>query len=317
MRWVTFRQPGEAAEVVGLVDGDSVVVVPGATSLLELLQKDPADMRAQADDALVSRLDVRALDGVELLAPLPAPVSIRDFFSFEQHVAAGAKARGDIVKPEWYELPVFYFTNPHAVLGPTAEVPMPPGTERFDFEVELAAVIGRAGYNLAPDEAEGHIAGYTILNDWSARDIQFREMKVGLGPAKGKDTATTLGPMLVTPDELEHLRSGRHYDIQMKVSVNDREYGTDSLTNMYWTFGELISYASRGTWVRPGDVIGSGTFGYGCLVELAGIHGGDKFPWLRIGDEVSIEMTELGRTSNRVVKGAELIPLRQGARSAG
>lgn len=309
MRWVTFKQSGQPVQV-GLVHGDVVVAVPGVSSLLDLLKSGHDHMQAKGEDALAARSDVRTIGDVEFLAPIPTPPSIRDFMSFEQHVAAGAKARGRTVQDDWYKLPVFYFTNPYAVVGPTADVPMPPGTQRFDFEVEVAVVIARPGYNLAPDEAEGYVAGYTILNDWSARDVQFREMKVGLGPAKGKDTATTLGPMLVTPDELEHLWSGRHYDIQMKVSVNDREYGTDSLTNMYWTFGELISYASRGTWVMPGDVIGSGTFGCGCLVELSGASGEDEFPWLRIGDEVSIEMTELGRISNRIIKGSDLIPLR-------
>ena len=310
MRWVTFKLPGEGKEAVGLVDGQFVVRVPRTTSLLALIKQGPDQMKARGEAALASASDVHELASVELLAPLTRPASIRDFMSFEQHAAAGAKRGGKQVAPEWYELPAFYFTNPHAVIGPNADVPLPPGTQRFDFEVELAAVIGRAGYNLSPEDAEDYIAGYTIMNDWSARDIQFHEMKLRLGPAKGKDTATTLGPLLITSDELEHIRAGRHYGIEMSVSVNGRLYGTDRLTNMYWTFGELISYASRGTWVMPGDVIGSGTFGNGCLLELSGVYGEEMYPWLRLGDEVSIEMTELGGTSNRVVTGAKLIPLR-------
>ena len=168
----------------------------------------------------------------------------------------------------WYESPFCYFSNPHGVNGPGAEIPIPPGCTELDFELEVAAVIGRPGANLSPQEAGAHIAGYTIFNDWSARDLQFAEMALGLGICKGKDFANTLGPWIVTADELEPYRRDDRLDLDMRASVNGRALGDDTLANMAWSFEELVSYASRGTWVRPGDVLGSGTCGSGCLLEL-------------------------------------------------
>jgi 2-keto-4-pentenoate hydratase/2-oxohepta-3-ene-1,7-dioic acid hydratase in catechol pathway len=308
MRWVTFRAADGGDDRVGLLDGEEVVRAVGLDSLVDALRDGSDRLRARGEAALATRDEVHRLADVQLLAPLPVPPTIRDFMCFEQHVAAGARRRGGEVVPQWYEMPAFYFTNPYAVVGPYDPVAIPPGSSRFDFEVEVAAVVGVAGRDLAPGDAERYLAGYTILNDWSARDLQFEEMKVSLGPAKGKDTATTLGPALVTPDELPH-RDGRP-DLEMRVEVNGREYGRDRLDNMYWTFGELVAYASRGTWVRPGDVLGSGTCGYGCLMELTALYGEDRCPWLRPGDEVVIEVTGLGRIANRVVEGVEPVPLR-------
>ncbi|MGE0299536.1 fumarylacetoacetate hydrolase family protein [Pseudonocardia sp.] len=245
----------------------------------------------------------------EAVLEVPVPVtSIRDFITFEQHTAGALRAvtgTGE-VPDAWYEAPAFYFTNPHAAIGSGAAVAMPPGCEVFDFELEVAAVIGRAGYNLSPAEAAGHIAGFTILNDWSARDLQGREMRVGLGPAKGKDTATTLGPVLVTPDELAaHERDGR-YDLGMEVHVNGTRIGGDTLANMAWTFAELIAYASRGTWVRPGDVLGSGTCGGGCLAELWGWYGPGRPASLQVGDTVRMTVEGLGTLQNTVTAGPPL-----------
>jgi 2-keto-4-pentenoate hydratase/2-oxohepta-3-ene-1,7-dioic acid hydratase in catechol pathway len=170
----------------------------------------------------------------------------------------------------------------------------------------------RAGADLDPDTAERHIAGYCVMNDWSARDIQRREMKLSMGPVKGKDFATTLGPFMVTPDELEPFRKGRAFDLAMLASVNGREYSRASLADIYWSFGEMLAYASRGTEVAPGDVIGSGTCGTGCILELSLVHGEDQYPWLKPGDLVELEVEHLGRTGNRVVEGPHLKPLRSG-----
>lgn len=200
---------------------------------------------------------------------------------------------------------VFYFTNPYAVVGPYDDVPVPPGCRTFDFELEVAAVIGTAGSDLSVAEAEHHIAGYTILNDWSARDVQAHEMRAHLGPAKGKDTVTTLGPVLVTADELRPFRHGASFDLAMRVSVNDVVIGEDRLSNMAWSFAEMVAYASRGTWVRPGDVLGSGTCGGGCLAELWGRHGRDAVPPVRPGDVVTMTVEQLGTIRNRVVAGVE------------
>jgi 2-keto-4-pentenoate hydratase/2-oxohepta-3-ene-1,7-dioic acid hydratase in catechol pathway len=252
------------------------------------------------------------LASVRLLPPLQPP-TIRDFTAFEEHVEGVVRgvSGGSEVAPEWYEAPAFYFTNPYAVTGPFDDVPVPPGCHVFDFELEVAAVIGADGASLTPSAARGHIFGYTVLNDWSARDLQGREMKVGLGPAKGKDTATTLGPWLVTADELEPYRDAEGFlALGARVLVNGIEAGHDLLSNMSWTFEDLIAYASRGTWVRAGDVIGSGTCGNGgCLAELWGRRGERVPPPLRPGDVVEMTVEAIGTIRNRVVPGLDLPPV--------
>jgi 2-keto-4-pentenoate hydratase/2-oxohepta-3-ene-1,7-dioic acid hydratase in catechol pathway len=253
---------------------------------------------------------VLPLAGAALLAPIPQPPSIRDFMAFESHVVTSMAAIGASVDPVWYQQPVFYFTNPAAVFGPGADVPMAPGTAMWDYELEVAAVIGRGGADLDPATAAEHIAGYTILCDWSARDLQGVEMRVGLGPAKGKDTATSIGPLLVTPDELAPYRSGRGYALAMTASVNGTAYSAGTWADLHWSFGKLLAYASRGTHLVPGDVIGSGTVGTGCILELSRVHGGAAYPWLRPGDEVALTVQALGTLTGRVVEGSPLRPLR-------
>ena len=252
------------------------------------------------------------LSRLRLLPPLRPP-SIRDFVAFEEHVEGVVKSvsGGGEVVAEWYEAPTFYFTNPHALVGAHDDVPVPPGCELLDFELEVAAVIATAGGDLSPEQARDHIFGYTILNDWSARDLQRREMRVGLGPAKGKDFASTLGPWLVTADELEPYRDDDGFlRLLMTVDVNGVEVGRDLLSNMGWPFEELVAYASRGTQVRPGDVLGSGTCGNGgCLAELWGRRGRQDPPPLRPGDTVTMTVEGIGRISNRVVAGGSAPPI--------
>jgi len=209
----------------------------------------------------------------------------------------------------WYESPFCYFTNPHALTGPDDEIPVPPGCRRLDFELEVAAVIGRSGRNLTPDDAGNYIAGYTIFNDWSARDLQMAEMRLGLGMCKGKDFANTLGPWIVTPDELEPYRDGDRLDLNLRAELNGASLGVDTLANMAWSFPELVSYASRGTWVRPGDVLGSGTCGNGCLLELWGRRGREEPPPLTPGDVVSLHAEGIGTLTNTVVAGIDPHPL--------
>ncbi|WP_431955635.1 fumarylacetoacetate hydrolase family protein [Nocardia lijiangensis] len=287
----------------GLVDGDRIDLLAESDDVFEVL--------ATADPGRAS--GARRLPWNETgSVAVPFPVaSIRDFITFEQHTAGSLRAvtgTGE-VPDAWYEAPAFYFTNPHAAIGSGTPVPVPPGCEVLDFELEVAVVIGRAGFNLSVDEAFDHVAGFTILNDWSARDLQSREMRVGLGPAKGKDTATTLGPVLVTPDALvDYERDGR-YDLAMEVFVNDTRIGGDTLANMAWTFAELIAYASRGTWVQPGDVLGSGTCGGGCLAELWGWRGQLQPPPLRLGDTVTMTVEGIGTIHNTVVAGPPAHPI--------
>ncbi|GHE59038.1 hypothetical protein GCM10017771_82120 [Streptomyces capitiformicae] len=188
---------------------------------------------------------------------------------------------------------------------------MPPGSSVLDFELEVAVVIGKEGRDLTPEQARDHIVGYTIFNDWSARDLQSAEMKVGLGPCKGKDTATTLGPYLVTTDELEKYRDEDGFlRLALTAFVNGELVGEDLLSNMSWTFEEMVAYASRGTWVRPGDVLGSGTCGNGgCLAELWGVRGRQDPPPLKPGDTVTLTVEGMGSVSNTVVAGADAVPL--------
>ncbi|MGH2556996.1 MAG: fumarylacetoacetate hydrolase family protein [Actinomycetota bacterium] len=309
MRWATFRD-SEGRERTGVVAGDDVHALEPGIRLIDLLGGRGEGLSAAGDRASSDQAEVLPLASVRLLAPVPRPPSVRDFYAFEQHVRTARQRRGLDMDPDWYELPVFYFSNPVAVIGPFDDVAVPPGSSALDFELEVAAIVGLGGADLDPGAAERHIAGFCVMNDWSARDIQRREMKLSMGPVKGKDFATTLGPFMVTVDELDPYRKGKAFDLTMLARVNGEEYSRASLADIYWSFGEMLAYASRGTEVVPGDVIGSGTCGTGCILELSLVHGEDRYPWLKPGDLVELEVEHLGRIAGRVVEGKDLIPLR-------
>jgi fumarylacetoacetate (FAA) hydrolase len=202
------------------------------------------------------------------------------------------------VPKEWYDFPVFYFGNASAAYGSDDVIPYPSYSDALDYELEVACIIGKAGINIRADEAEEFVFAYTIFNDWSARDVQRREMAVGLGPAKAKDFAVSFGPCLVTPDELADRRTGKPgvYDLTMLARVNGVERSRGNWKDLYWSFGQMIERASQDVWLRPGDVIGSGTVGTGCLLELTKGQG----PWLQPGDEVELEVERLGILRNTV-----------------
>ena len=310
MRWASFRAAPSDLDRVGLVVDGRIHALPQPQTLISLLGDDGDQLRRAAERARADPADVFEVSAVRLRAPVPVPPSVRDFYAFEQHVRTARQRRGLEMEQDWYELPVFYFSNPRALVGHDEAVRVPPGCAELDYELEVAAVVGRGGADLLPETAEEHIAGYCVMNDWSARDIQRREMKLSMGPVKGKDFATSLGPVLVTPDEIEDARSARAFDLAMTARVNGREYSRASLADIYWGFGEMLAYASRATELVPGDVIGSGTCGTGCILELALTHGREAYPWLQPGDEVELSVERLGTLRNRVVAGPALRPLR-------
>jgi 2-keto-4-pentenoate hydratase/2-oxohepta-3-ene-1,7-dioic acid hydratase in catechol pathway len=218
------------------------------------------------------------------------------------------------VSEQWYAAPTFYFTNPHTLRATGDEISAPTGSEALDFELEVGAVIGAVpdsdGRNLTIADAHDAIFGYTIFNDWSARDIQGREMKVNLGPCKGKDFSTTLGPWIVTADEFEARHDAEGFlPIAMSVSINGEPFGSDLLSHMGWPFAELVAYASRNSRVVPGDVLGSGTAGTGCLAEIWGRVGSRTPPPLQPGDTVRMEVEGIGSIENRIVGGVQLAPV--------
>ena len=273
MRLVTFRTPGGPPRV-GVVEDDGIEVLE-APSMIDWLR---GEGRAPTGE--------RAMDEeVELLAPVPDPPSVRDFYAYEGHVKAGWARRGSDVPEAWYEAPAFYFSNPASIHGPGEPVRRPAGTEMLDFELEIAAVIG----------ADEEIAGFMLMNDWSARDVQRAEMSVGLGPAKAKDFATTVGPWLVTPDELPY--EGGRLQLEATVSVNGRELSRSDAAEKHYSWPELVAHAGRDTKLRSGDVIGSGTLNRGCLLELGPIDG-ERF--LEPGDVVTLRAAELGELTTPI-----------------
>jgi fumarylacetoacetate (FAA) hydrolase len=251
----------------GRIEGDRVIQLAAQT--LQSFFTGGGSAREHAEYALADVL---------LRAPVLHPPAVRDFMAFEQHVATARRQRGADVPREWYEIPVFYFSNPAAIFGPDEDVPYPDGTAELDYELECAAIIG----------AEGTIGGFTVLNDWSARDVQRAEMRVGLGPAKGKDFATSIGPVVVTPDEFDGSAGA------MVARVNGEERSRGDLSDMYHRWDALLAQAARNTVLRPGDIIGSGTVGTGCILE----HGDGR--WLQRGDVVELEIEGIGVLRNTV-----------------
>jgi 2-keto-4-pentenoate hydratase/2-oxohepta-3-ene-1,7-dioic acid hydratase in catechol pathway len=301
VRFVTYRRRDSGHDRCGVLHGDVVHGLPQGTTLLDLLGDDGDRLHTTGAVALREPSEVVALRDVRLRAPLPTPPTIRDFYAFEKHVRTARQRRGLEMIPEWYEFPVFYFSNPYATRGPDDDVAIPADCTEMDYELEVAAVVGRSGSDLDAADAEKHVVGYTVMNDWSARDLQRREMKLSMGPVKGKDFATSLGPALVTVDEIEPYRKDKAFDLQMVARVNGEEWSRASLAEIHWSFGDMIAWASRGTRVEAGDVIGSGTCGSGCILELSLVHGTERYPWLKAGDVVELEVEHLGVLRNTVV----------------
>ncbi|HKE97674.1 MAG TPA: fumarylacetoacetate hydrolase family protein [Actinomycetes bacterium] len=300
------RYEGGGGVCVGYLDGERIIPVAvedggaGASAIVLDLAMAAAEDPGLAPAAVAEPV---ALDAARLLAPVAPPPSLRDFSAFEAHVRTARARRGLGMLPDWYELPVFYFSNPHAVLGPGAAVAAPPRSRELDYELEVALVLGRGGRDVRLDEADRLVAGFTVMNDWSARDVQRREMRLSLGPAKGKDFATSLGPWLVTRDEFAPRGLRSVPDAGMAARVNGVEYSRSNLDTLWWSFAEMVVYAAEAAPVRPGDVLGSGTCGTGCILELSSVHGAGRYPYLEPGDRVELEVDGLGVLASPVVAG--------------
>jgi 2-keto-4-pentenoate hydratase/2-oxohepta-3-ene-1,7-dioic acid hydratase in catechol pathway len=328
MRLISFSRSGSSERHLGALDGDRVLELGAAASVLA--PGLDAAGRLRSLDALLNDWDQglpmarsileratsaagggganaaaraeslapawHARSRVTLHPPVSRPPTVRDFYAFEAHVRNARARRKLEVPPEWYEFPAFYFSNPGSLVGDGAVVAKPAWTQALDYELEIACVVGARAKNVPAEKWRSVVAGFTILNDWSARDVQRKEMAIGLGPAKGKDFATSLGPALVTLDELEGKRSGDHYDLSMEARVNGATLSRGNAKDMHFTFGQMIARASQDVYLFPGDVIGSGTVGSGCILEL----GTEVHPWLESGDEVTLEIERLGTLTNKI-----------------
>lgn len=323
MKLVTYLRDG--ADQLAILSGDKLYNtqdlhpnLPGTMQLFLHMWEDVIDIALAVDEQLKAGQhigSVRPIDYVsaEILAPVPFPTSCRDGYAFRQHVAAARRNRRIDMIPEFDQYPIFYFTNHNAIQGPGDVLCMPDHFEKLDFELEAAVVICKQGRNITAAEADSYIGGYMIMNDMSARTLQMEEMKLNLGPAKGKDFSTVIGPMLVTPDELEHLlipprpgHTGNNYNLKMICRVNGVQISEGNLGDMDWTFAEIIERCAYGATIFPGDVIGSGTVGTGCFLELNGTgklnDPNYKEQWLQPGDVVEMEIDGLGTLTNTIVK---------------
>ncbi|HVJ64005.1 MAG TPA: fumarylacetoacetate hydrolase family protein [Bdellovibrionota bacterium] len=303
MKFVSFENSSKQKSWGVWAQNDKIADLSDlAPSLLEYLR----DPHRQRHDALVRE---RAKQGsletsnVKFLACVPNPPSMRDGYAFRQHVEAARRNRGVPMIEEFDHFPIFYFTNHQAVTGPGAVRVREEHLKKLDFELETAIVIGKECRNVKAEDADSVIFGYTIMNDWSARQLQMDEMKLNLGPAKGKDFATSLGAWLVTPEELEakleRSNSGDRYKLLMTCEVNGVEVSRGNMGDMSWTFAQIVERASYGVTLYPGDVIGSGTVGTGCFLELNG--SGITNQWLKVGDKVVLNVEGLGSLENTIV----------------
>ncbi len=291
--------------------------LPASMSMLLTYWDDTIGIATAVDAAIkdgrLGKQNGLPVSEVELLAPVPFPTSCRDGYAFRQHVAAARRNRNVPMIPEFDQYPIFYFTNHHSVQGPGDIVCMPDHFEQLDFELEVAIVICKSGKNISAAEADSYIGGLMIMNDMSARRLQIEEMLLNLGPAKGKDFSTVLGPCLVTLDELaafeipaKENHTGKSWNLGMRCFVNGTQVSIANVGDMDWTFAEIIERCSYGVTLYPGDVIGSGTAGTGCFLELNGtgkLNNPDyEVQWLQEGDTIDMEIDGLGTLSNTIVR---------------
>ena len=313
MKLSTYTLKKSNKELIGLLKKDSLInlnVFFGEISLLELIQL-PDWKELIINKTKSNNLITHKLEEVKLLAPIPRPNSLRDAYAFRQHVETSRRNRGLEMIKEFDDFPVFYFSNHNAIFGPNDDIEcMPSHFEKLDYELEIAILIGKEGINIKAKNAKEYIAGFMIMNDMSSRGLQMKETKLNLGPAKGKDFASILGPYLVTPDELlENIvnedDSGCNYNLEMTCSVNGKLLSKGNLKDMAWSFEKIIERVSYGASIYPGDIIGSGTVGTGCLLEINGTnklkHSDFTEMWLKENDVVEMEIENLGKITNKII----------------
>ena len=313
MKLSTYTLKKSNKELTGLLKKDSLInlnVFFGEISLLELIQL-PDWKELIINKTKSNNLITHKLEEVKLLAPIPRPNSLRDAYAFKQHVETSRRNRGLEMIKEFDDFPVFYFSNHNAIFGPNDDIEcMPSHFEKLDYELEIAILIGKEGRNIKAKNAKEYIAGFMIMNDVSSRGLQMKEMKLNLGPAKGKDFASVLGPYLVTPDELSgnvvnEDDSGCNYNLEMTCSVNGKLLSKGNLKDMAWSFEKIIERVSYGASIYPGDIIGSGTVGTGCLLEINGTnklkHSDFTEIWLKENDVVEMEIENLGKITNKII----------------
>ena len=313
MKLSTYTLKKSDKELIGLLNKDSLInlnVFFGEISLLELIQL-PDWKELIINKTKSNNLTIHKLEEVKLLAPIPRPNSLRDAYAFRQHVETSRRNRGLEMIKEFDDFPVFYFSNHNAIFGPSDDIEcMPSHFEKLDYELEIAILIGKEGRNIKAKNAKEYIAGFMIMNDMSSRGLQMKEMKLNLGPAKGKDFASVLGPYLVTPDELlgnvvNEDDSGCNYNLEMTCSVNGKLLSKGNLKDMAWSFEKILERVSYGATIYPGDIIGSGTVGTGCLLEINGTnklkHSDFTEIWLKENDVVEMEIENLGKITNKII----------------
>ena len=313
MKLSTYTLKKSNKELIGLLKKDSLInlnVFFGEISLLELIQL-PDWKELIINKTKSNNLTIHKLEEVKLLAPIPRPNSLRDAYAFRQHVETSRRNRGLEMIKEFDDFPVFYFSNHNAIFGPSDDIEcMPSHFEKLDYELEIAILIGKEGRNIKAKNAKEYIAGFMIMNDMSSRGLQMKEMKLNLGPAKGKDFASVLGPYLVTPDELSgnvvnEDDSGCNYNLEMTCSVNGKLLSKGNLKDMAWSFEKIIERVSYGASIYTGDIIGSGTVGTGCLLEINGTnklkHSDFTEIWLKENDVVEMEIENLGKITNKII----------------
>ena len=313
MKLSTYTLKKSDKELIGLLNKDSLInlnVFFGEICLLELIQL-PDWKELIIKKTKLNNLTTHNLEEVKLLAPIPRPNSLRDAYAFRQHVETSRRNRGLEMIKEFDDFPVFYFSNHNAIFGPGDDIQcMPSHFEKLDYELEIAILIGKEGVNVKAKNAKEYIAGFMIMNDMSSRGLQMKEMKLNLGPAKGKDFASVLGPYLVTPDELSgniinEDDNGCNYDLQMTCSLNGKLLSKGNLKDMAWSFEKIIERVSYGATIYPGDIIGSGTVGTGCLLEINGTNKlkSSDFTevWLKENDVVEMEIEKLGKITNKII----------------